>query len=441
MTLGNAGEMWREVQYRGDANDIRELYEKYSVGGFLETRKAEAREQSRSLRDALLKDGVLLNETLSPRVFEIVGGVKSRLGIEGQFDVVCMRDVDVNAFAHVEEGHSGTEYLVALTSAALESLNDEEIASLIGHELGHFAFGHNELLGLINRDSQNPKVTVLPYLGECLFLRWRKKSELSADRLGLIASGSFEASARALVKAGFGLSERNLNLDIDSLLDQIESIRDRPELIEAQFRSHPLLPLRLKALHLFSLAYSKGAVVDLAATEDNIDEYFSWFKRYPRKPLHEAVMRIIAIAGMKLVAAEDEIHDEEIRTILHVLHASFTDEPEKELILEPEERQRRWNESIEIVNKEGDDGDKKFIICRLADIAVADGNLLSEESGYILETAELLGIPARSAYSILVGAAQTIGFKVDYRMKEIIEGVKDRLVAESRHVADLARVR
>jgi uncharacterized tellurite resistance protein B-like protein len=428
---------WSPLQYSGDREDMQELYAKYNVQGFLDTRKEGGRAQGRSFRDALLKDGVLLNQTLSPRIFDILGEVQRKLEMAGDFEVICVKNPDVNAFAYVGESEDVEERFIGITSGALEHLEDAEIAYLLGHELGHFIFNHNELLGLLNQEPKNPKITVLPYMGECLFLRWRKKGEISADRAGVLASGSFEASARALIKAGFGLSDRNLNLDIDSLLKQIEDIKDQPEVVEAAFRSHPLLPLRLKALDLFSGVFHDITEERLGAIDSEIRDLFSWYRRYPRRPLHEAIMRVVALVGMKIISCEDRIHDEEVRTIVHVLHANFTDEPEKELILDAAERQARLESALETVNSEGDQNDKHFIICRLADIALADGNLLKEEAGHIIELAELLGIPARSAYGIMVSAAQVVGFQEDSRMKEMVGRVKSSLVDQSKAAADL----
>jgi hypothetical protein len=419
------------LQYRGDANDMQSLYEEYSIGGYLDARRTNAREGGRSRRDEMLKDGVLLNAALSPRIFGIVTAVQKALGVEGEYDVICMNHADVNAFAYVGESEASPERVVGITSAALERLEDAEIAFILGHEFGHMVFGHNRLQGLRNHDEANPSLTVLPYLGECLFLRWQKKAELSADRAGLVAAGAFEPSARALVKAGFGLSEKNLNLDVDVLLGQIESIKDRPEILEAAFRSHPLMPMRLKALRLFSDAFDGTAIAGRDAVEDAIDAVFEWVRRHPRKPVTQAVMQIVACAGLKILGADRHIDDEEVRTLIMVLHYHFTDEPEKQLCLDPGLREKRLREAIAVVNEHGEPSYKDFIISRLADIALADGKLLDDEGSYILETAEALGVPARRAYSTIVAAAQAVGLSEDSRMRDIIRKVKTRLVGQT----------
>ncbi len=413
------------VQYRGDRQDMEEIYGKYNVAGFLEARREANRSKASSLKERMLADGVLLNEALSPRIFRILGEVKQRLEIEGAFDVICVKSDDVNAFAYLGEFEGGSEQFIGITSTTLELMDDQEIASILGHEFGHFIFGHNHLMGLINSDPKNPRQTVLPYLGECLFLRWRKKGEISCDRMGMLASGSFEASARGLVKAGFGLTGKNLNLDVDSLLAQIESIKDNPDLVQAAFRSHPLLPLRLKSLHLMAESAGAGLTREgVAAMDDHIDRLFDWFRKYPRSPLHEAVMRVVTMAGMKLLACGDSIQEEEIRTLIRILHQHFTDHPEREFLSDLPAREARLRESLAVVNREGGNDDKIFILSRLADIALADGSLMKEEAGYILDIADLLQVQSRVAYSIMIGAAQSVGFTVDYKMRELVDQVK-----------------
>jgi len=431
----NKMEYFEKIRYRGDSDDIRTLNDQYNIAGFLDAREKNEKESGAALRERFLSNGVLLNETISPRIFKILKKVQEKLNYTGEFELFCLRDDEINAFAYVGKDEEDTIRLVAITSAALEKLNDEEISFIIGHELGHIILGHTEVLGVINNDNNNPNATVLPYLGECLFLRWQKKGELSADRIGIIASGSFEASARALVKCGYGLSEKNLNLDLKSLMAQIEIIKNKPEALESVFQSHPLLPLRLKALHLFSLEMSGDIEEKLAAMDKSIDKLFSYFNRYPRKKLYEAVMRIIAISGMNIVCTDENIEDEEIRTVIYILHSNFTDNPEDEIIVSKEKREVRLQKSLDIVNKEGDVSEKQFILCRLADIALADGKLMETEASIILEIAESLGMNSRFAYSIIIGAAQSVGFKKDYRMQQIIHEVKTQLVQPIRNEA------
>src|SRR5688572_23352986 len=211
--MGQAKINWADLRYRGDADDVKALVEGYRVRDYLEAVRENQRQRERSLRDRLLSGGIRLTEQLSPRIFAIFRTVSHNLALSlARAEIFCLPSQDINAFAALDCGRHGDRSIVGLTSAALEKLEDHEIASIVGHELGHFLFEHQHLNGLLNRDESNPSATVLPALGESLFLRWRKKAEISADRAGAIAAQDLKASARALLKATFGLGDRNINL-------------------------------------------------------------------------------------------------------------------------------------------------------------------------------------------------------------------------------------
>ena len=318
----------------------------------------------------------------------------------------------------------------------LERLDDAELASILGHELGHFLFGNHRLNALINDDQNNPAATVLPPLGESLFLRWRKKSEISADRVGLLACGDLRSAARGLLKATFGLSDRNINLDVEALLEQIDEIKGSRELMDATFASHPLLPIRLKALELFSRS-EKAARKGYGATigeplsddglKDAVDRLMCLTARFPDKPIHQAMMRTIAVGGVSVLAADGDISEYETKILIEVLHRYFTDEPEKEIPTDARETQTRLEEAIKQANELGDEDDKEFVVSRLADIALADGALMGEEGAVVLQIAERLRLPARSAYGILVGAAEAVGFRVDVKLNRIADELRRSL--------------
>jgi len=248
---------WKDVRYRGDLTDVEELFNTYRVGDYLKTYEANLKQRDRGMCERLLKDGIRLTENLSPRIHRIFKEVCevlaiNSLAINSKEEIFCLPGQHVNAYAFLDIQESGTYSLIGITAGALEKLDDAELKSLLGHELAHFLFGNNRLNVLISMDEKNPSATVLPPLGESLFLRWRKKAEISADRVGLLASGDLNASAKAFIKGVFGLSERNLNLDMEALLRQVDEIKGHPEIMKEAFASHPLLPIRLKAIELFS---------------------------------------------------------------------------------------------------------------------------------------------------------------------------------------------
>jgi Zn-dependent protease with chaperone function len=423
---------WKDVVYRGDAADVKELFEAYRVEDYLAAFEEQMRQQDRGMRERLLKEGIRLTDRLSPRIYRVFGEICKSLEIEVIPEIFCLSDPDINAFAMLDVQEKGTYSLIGVTSGSLEKLSDAELKSILGHELGHFLYGNNRLNALLSQDENNPSITVLPPLGESLFLRWRKKAEVSGDRVGLLASHDFQASAVSLMKATFGLSEKNLNLDIEALLSQVDELKGRPELIEETFASHPVLPIRLKALELFSRSEkakrhgypATGKLIGDDELESSVDELINLTRRYPFKREQEAAMRIVALGGALLLAADKDISDDEVKLLIHILQHFFTDEPEREIVTNRDEIMERLPAELEVIKKEDDLQAKTFILSRLADIALADGALMDAEGAMILQMAQWLDVPQKTAYTIMVGAAQSIGFRTDMKLNHIADQLR-----------------
>jgi len=427
---------WADVRYRGDAADVEELMTTYRVADYLATYEENRRQIDQGVRERLLKEGIRLSERLSPRIYRVIGEVCQALGLQAQTEVFCLPSAEINAFAMMDVRKATTYSLVGITAPALEKLEDAELRSILGHEVGHILFGNNRLAALISTDAANPSVTVLPALGESLYLRWRKKAEISADRVSVLASRDFRATATSLLKATFGLSERNLNLDVDALVNQVDEIRGRPELMEEVFASHPLLPIRLKAVELFSRSAKaqragypvEGTPLTDDELENAVDDLVRLTRRYPFQPLHQAIMRVVALGGALLLSADRDVSDEEVKILVQILHRWFTDEPETEIVTDRAEIQKRLPEAIALVRTEGQLDDKSFILSRLADVALADGALMDAESAMMLDIARQMDVPTKIAYSIIVGSAQSVGFRTDVKLNRMAEEIRRSMV-------------
>ena len=428
------------IRYRGDKDDVELLFKEYNLEGIISASEDRQKLEESNFRNKLLKDGAfLLSKPISPRIFNIVTETKQKLDLEGEYEVFCLNSNSINAFAYVQPAEEKNFFIIGITSAALEELEDLEIQFILGHELGHFLFEHNRMNYLINPNPTSQGVTLLPSMGESIFLRWRKKCEISTDRVGLLACGDFENAARAMLKTAYGLTGKNLNLDVDSLLQQIDDLKEEPEALEVNYRSHPLMPLRLKVMQMFAESSIFSQVVsgksdiaekELAALEDQTDQWVNWIKRYPRRPLEVAAMKLVTAAGIKLIMTETVIMDEEIKVIIQILHKYFTDEP-GEIIHEVTQDTKNLDKLIDTTVKEisekGDDRHKTFVLSRLADIAIADGKLAKPEAGIIFDIAKTFGIQEKAAYSIVVGGMSSVGLNIDWKMNSLVREIKAQL--------------
>ncbi|MGD8944689.1 MAG: M48 family metallopeptidase [Desulfobacterales bacterium] len=428
------------IRYRGDKEDVELLFRDYNLEGIISTSEERQKLEESNFRNQLLKDGAfLLSQPISPRIFNIVTETKQKLGLEGEYEVFCLNSNSINAFAYVQPSEDKNFFIIGITSAALEELEDLEIQFILGHELGHFLFEHNRMNYLINPNPGSQGVTLLPSMGENIFLRWRKKCEISTDRIGLIACGDFENAARAMLKTAYGLTGKNLNLDVDSLLQQIDALKEEPEALEVNYRSHPLMPLRLKVMQMFAESPIFAQVVkgksdfsdkELNELEDQTDQWVNWIKRYPRRPLDLAAMKLVTAAGIKLVMTEAVIMDEEIKVIIQILHKYFTDEPGEviqEIMQDTGKIDSLIRTNVKEISEKGDDRHKTFVLSRLADIAIADGKLAKPEAGIIFDIAKDFGIQEKAAYSIVVGGMSSVGLNIDWKMNSLVREIKAQL--------------
>ncbi|MGH7562653.1 MAG: M48 family metallopeptidase [Gemmatimonadales bacterium] len=95
---------------------------------------------------------------------------------------------------------------IVLHSAALELLDEEELRTLIAHEMGHVVSGHS-LYRTIAEILLNVSLSALPLLAgiallpiRLAILEWSRKSELSSDRAGLLGGQNVLASQQLFMK-------------------------------------------------------------------------------------------------------------------------------------------------------------------------------------------------------------------------------------------------
>ena len=149
---------------------------------------------------------------------------------------------------------------LVLSSGLVDLLDEEELRFVIGHELGHVLSGHSVYRSMLDHLlALSRRVFFLPvgYLGLRALItaleEWYRKSELSCDRAGVLASQDPAAALRAQMKlAGGG---RLAEMDITAFLDQAREydaqgdLRDGVlKLLSLQGQLHPFAVIRAAEL-------------------------------------------------------------------------------------------------------------------------------------------------------------------------------------------------
>jgi Zn-dependent protease with chaperone function len=152
---------------------------------------------------------------------------------------------------------------IVIHSAAVELLDDDELRVLLSHELGHVISGHAlyrtiaAILALISLGAL-PMLAELALLPVRLaFLEWSRKSELSADRAGLLGAQDIVAAQRVDMKmAGGGRGEGfGGQLNIEAFMQQAHEYAATSEGLDVVYKilstlalTHPMHTVRAAEL-------------------------------------------------------------------------------------------------------------------------------------------------------------------------------------------------
>jgi len=212
-------------------------------------------------------EALLVSSRTAPGIDRVAEQVKERLELVQAPEVYIRADSELNAFApslaHLDRP------VAILNSGLVQLLSPAELAFPLGHELGHVGLGHahappvvsqNQLAALRGRSNQ-------------------RYAEISADRVGLLATRSTFVAASVMIKTASGLPSEVLGFDLEAFVAQMDRSPDEISRDWELEMSHPSLPFRLWAILRFSHsdAYARitgqgGATIPLAAVDAEIAE-------------------------------------------------------------------------------------------------------------------------------------------------------------------------
>jgi Zn-dependent protease with chaperone function len=150
----------------------------------------------------------------------------------------CVRDLDispvptvfvvqnpqVNAYSLGEE-----QPTIVINSGLLDLMSEDELRTVIAHELGHIKCGHTTLIQMAMW-----AISTLGAIGEMTFgignaigmglvyafYEWRRKAELSADRAALLVSDDLDTVMRTMMKMAGGSSKYAHEVDLKEFVRQ-----------------------------------------------------------------------------------------------------------------------------------------------------------------------------------------------------------------------------
>jgi Zn-dependent protease with chaperone function len=213
----------------------------------------------RSLRLLFLSDSVRVDERQFPHLHQMLLDACYVLDLERVPPMYVTQDPKPNAMCVGLD-----QPLIVLTSGLVELLDEDEMRAAIGHEVGHALSGHAVYRTiLLFLTSVAVRVAWIP-LGNLAVTaivsalrEWFRKSELSADRAGLLVSQDPQAGLRVLMKLAGGNHLHEMNTD--AFLEQAEEyerggdLRDSVlKILNVLPRTHPFAAVRAAELHRWS---------------------------------------------------------------------------------------------------------------------------------------------------------------------------------------------
>lgn len=176
---------------------------------------------------------------------------------------------------------------IVLNSSLIELASPRQVASVLGHEVGHIMSDHalyRTLLFLL-LDFARPNI---PLLGQAVIpimlalQEWSRKAEVSCDRAGLLAVQDLDASIGLLAVMAGGLRNRTDEINLEAFIEQSdeylssEGLNAYYKFMSTLGRSHPFPVVRVAELRRW---VDSGAYGDVLAGDYETAE--------TRKPLSQ----------------------------------------------------------------------------------------------------------------------------------------------------------
>jgi Zn-dependent protease with chaperone function len=202
------------------------------------------------IRLAFQANAVRVSPRQFPRVHGLYMEAARTLDVQLEYDVFVSQTPIVNAGAYGMD-----KPFIILNSGTVQLLEDDELAYVLGHELGHILSDHvlyrTMTILLLQLASMGFPIVGLAARAVLVgLLEWYRKSELSSDRAGLLAVQDPEIAMRAMLKMAGGGSRAETNLQ--EFIQQAEEYRNGGDISDQVYKilnvmgsTHPFWVMRL----------------------------------------------------------------------------------------------------------------------------------------------------------------------------------------------------
>lgn len=272
---------------------------------------------------------------LSPSLHQLFTEVTGKLSFTEPVEFFITNSPEFNACS-LSSLEPDDPHIVSLNAALVDRLDNDELKFVIGHEIGHLITKNARIMRLINMvfPASNRTPIILSHKIDL----WQKISELTSDRFGFIASPNLEKCVSGFFKMASGLGPERINFNYKAYLDENDRILDFFRKNNAgNLTSHPINPIRIKAIRLFAESGSYKAICSGMPLEfdeqltEQIEDLCNILMVLSNSEVDHHRKHFIAAAGLFMAHTDNDMAREEYEAILHEL-SDFTIFPSEFLL-------------------------------------------------------------------------------------------------------------
>ncbi len=393
----------RSKQDREISRQLMEVKEVRRINEMIEKREAEG---PMGTRRRLLATSVRLSRGMAPWLHDMADDCIEKLGVEIPTELYVYSSPTYNAACvKPEDGR----LFIMFSSSLLEAFDESELKFVMGHELGHYLYGHHDIpIGYLLKGKPRPSPKLALQL-----TTWSRYAEISADRAGAHCAQDSIGVARSLFKLASGLSGKLVKFNIEEFMQQVDEMQTEdaepgqgaPQ--EDWFMTHPFSPLRVRALRLYDhsvLAKKDGnSVEELEAGVQVLMTLMEPSYLEGRTDSAENMRRLLFAAALSVANANGEISEKEIAVFEKFFgKRSFNED------LNLDRLEQDLTDRVAQVKATSTVAQRMQVVRDLCTVARADNKINTEELDVITSIADELEIPAH-----FVDQAMALEVKLD----------------------------
>jgi uncharacterized tellurite resistance protein B-like protein len=348
---------------------------------------------------------------LAPKLYTLFHSAVERLEFTEPVEFFINNSPEFNAWS-LASLETGEPHIININAGLVDKLDDDELLFVVGHEIGHLITRNTNIVKLIS--FVFPDAARIPVILHHKIQLWLKLAELTADRYGFIASPKLEKCVSGFFKLASGLAAERIHFDYTAYLTENERIlgffRDNKA---GNLLSHPINPIRIKAIQLFSRSDIYRAVVEKTPLPQDdvlagqISDLIQTLLLLSSSEADYHRKYFIAAAGIVIANVDEQMNLPEYETILKQL-SDFTIFPAgflKEIM--------ESGQVMEIMEKsakkllELNPADRFPMFELLMNIVIADKDISKEEIGFLYQYGEtVFGFSRKEVAQMLANGIQ-----------------------------------